>query len=517
MPTLAEIDAEIARRQQGFSLADIDAEIAKRQPAKSPSFGDEILGGLETAGTVISSAVAEPAAGIAGLATGVLTGDPAAAAAVVEGARDRLTYEPESETAKRNISAIGEVIQPAAEAFDEAGKTLGGATLEATGSPELAAMAETIPTALLEIAGAASFKGISKLKSGKALDKVIQASTPSIDQLKSASRQVFKEISDSGSTVKPKALAKLTRNIERSAKEVGASRRTTSEVYGVIDDFAEVVESGRAISLDELDQLRTTAQNVAKSNNPSIKAPAISIIDEIDGFLDDAGVDVLNRPKGAKDVGAEYRAARKMWGRARRAELIKEAFENAKDTASGYENGLRIEMRKLFKNKRKKQFFTNSELAAMQRVSQGTSASNKAKLLGRLGFSEGQAINMVNPLLGSAAGGAVFGIEGGIAVPLIGQVSKALAQRLTAKSARFVDQVVRAGGNADNIAKAYIQNTPKAQRSAAELAQLFVRNDIDLSTVKSAMAKDAADIAKQARAFKGGALAGGVLKPEDEE
>lgn len=517
MPTLAEIDAEIARRQQGFSLADIDAEIAKRQPVESPSLGDEILGGLETAGTVISSAVAEPAAGIAGLATGALTGDPAAAAAVVEGTRDRLTYEPESETGKRYVSALGEAIQPAAEAFDEAGKTLGGATLEATGSPELAALAETIPTALLEVAGAAAFKGVSKLKTGRELDKAIQTSTPSIDQLKSTSRQVFKEISETGSTVKPESLASLTKNIEIAAKSEGASRRTTKPAYGVIDDFKEVVESGRSITLDELDELRTVAQTAASTIDPAQKAPALAIIDEIDGFLDDAGVDVLNQPRGAKDVGAEYRAARKIWGRARRAELIKEAFENAKDTASGYENGLRIEMRKIFKNKRKKQFFTTSELAAMQRVSQGTNSANKAKLLGRLGFSEGQAINMVNPLLGSAAGGAVFGIEGGIAVPLIGQVSKALAQRLTAKSARFVDQVVRAGSNADNIAKAYVQNTPKAQRSAAELAQLFVRNDIDLSTVKSSMAKDAADIVKQAKAFKGGALTGGLLKPEDDE
>jgi len=196
--------------------------------------------------------------------------------------------------------------------------------------------------------------------------------------------------------------------------------------------------------------------------------------------------------------------------------MLQEAFLSAKDTASGFENGLRIELRKIIKSKRKSQFFTVGELAAIKRASQGTTAANNAKLLGRLGFSEGQAINIVNPLLGGAAGAAAFGTTGGIAVPIIGQVSKSLAQRLTAKSARFADQVVRAGGNADEITKAYLRNTSKNKRSAAELSELLVRNEIDLDTVKSAIAKEAADIARQARTFRAGALIGGELRPEDE-
>jgi len=505
--------------------AELDQIFSTLPPLREPTFGEQVKGTIETAGVIGSSILAEPAAGIAGLATGVLTQDPAAAAAVVEGVRERIQIQPESQVAQQQLKTIGGAIAPAVEAFGAAEEALGTTALETAqglgASPEVAAAvgaaAKTIPTALLELTGAASLKGVTKLKSGRELDAAIKASTPSIDQLKDASRAVFKEISDQGSTVKPLALAALTKNIERVAKEAGASRRTNRTIFGVIDDFAEAAESGRQISLDELDDLRTTAQTVAKDINPATKGPAIAIIDEIDGFLDDVGSDVLVQPKGAKNVGAEYRAARKIWGRARKGELIAEAFENAKDTASGFENGLRIELRKINKNKRKKQFFSVGELAAMKRASQGTTVANNAKLVGRLGFSEGQAVNIVNPLLGSAAGGAVFGIEGGIAVPVIGQVAKALAQRLTAKAARFADQVIRAGSNADEIAKAYLRNTPKGKRSAAELSQLFVRNDVDLSTVKSAIAKEAADIARQARAAGLGAVAGGTLSPGGEQ
>jgi len=490
-------------------------DISTARPVDEPTtFGESVVGGLEVAGRMISGAVAEPAAGIAGLATGVITQDPAAAAAVVEGVRERMTFEPRTPAGQEQLQAVGEFIQPAAELLTGAEQALGGATLEATGSPALAAVAATIPTALLEVVGAASAKGITKLKTGADLNRAIQQATPSVDQLKNASRQVFKEISDQGITVKPEALNTLTNNIERAARQAGARPRTTPETFGVIDEFKDL--AGRTIDLDELDELRTVAQNAAKSIDPAKKAPAVAMIDEIDSFLDDVGSDLLNQPKGT-NVGPEYRAARKLWGKARKGELIQEAFVNARDTASGFENGLRIEFRKIRKNKKQRKFFTNDELSALRRVSEGTRTANLAKLLGRLGFSEGQAINIVNPVLGGAAGAAVFGTPGAVAVPIIGQVSKQLAQRLTARNARFADQVVRAGANAEDITKAYMRNTPKGLRSAPELAELFIRNEIDLSTVKSAIAKEAADLARAGRNARAGAVAAGTLRPEEDQ
>jgi len=493
------------------------AELQQLEGLETASLGEKVVGGLETAATIASAALAEPAAGIAGLGTLALTQDPGAAAAVVEGVRESLTLTPESKEAKENIQAISETIAPVAEAFGKAEDVLGETTLEVTGSPALAALAKTIPTALLEVGGFAAVKGVTKLKTGRELNRAIERATPSVDDLKNASRVVFKEIDELGATVDTNSFKKLTKNIERAARSSGARPRTTPAAFGVIDEFKDVVESGKVVSLDELDELRTVANNAAKSIDPSQKAPAIAIIDEIDTFLDDAGPDILNLPKDAPNVGKEYRAARKIWGRARRGELIEEAFVKAKDTASGFENGLRIEFRKILKNKRQSKFFTLDEKAAMRKVSEGTKASNLAKLIGRLGISEGQAINIINPLGGAAAGAALFGTPGAVAVPVIGQVSKQLAQRLTKNNGRFADQVVRAGNNAQTITKAYFRNTPKAQRSAIELAELFVRNEIDLKTTTTAFAKDAADLAKQFRLGAAGGILGGSLRPEERQ
>ena len=63
-----------------------------------------------------------------------------------------------------------------------------------------------------------------------------------------------------------------------------------------------------------------------------------------------------------------------------------------------------------------------------------------AKLIGKLGFTEGHVTGLIGGSLGVAAGASTFGPVGAVAVPVIGQVSKKLAQRLTKKSADFADQ-----------------------------------------------------------------------------
>ena len=123
----------------------------------------------------------------------------------------------------------------------------------------------------------------------------------------------------------------------------------------------------------------------------------------------------------------------------------------------------------------------------------------------------------MNPAIGGGAAFALFGAPGAVAVPVIGQVSKGLAQKLTKNNARLADQVVRAGNNAELITKAYLNNVPKAQRSALELSELLTRNQIDLNTVRSAFARDAADVARQRRAFIEGAAVGGALAPREKE
>ena len=177
-------------------------------------------------------------------------------------------------------------------------------------------------------------------------------------------------------------------------------------------------------------------------------------------------------------------------------------IENASHTASGMENGLRIEARKLLKNKKKRRGFTADETKALKQIEQGSTASNAAKFLGKFGISEGQATSMLGVSVGAGGGGAIgsmFGplgaAAGAVTVPLLGQIAKKTAQRLTLDSTKYADDLVRAGKNAKAITRTYLKHTPIANRSVNDLTDLLLQQDIDLNSIKS-LPKSAGPTAK---------------------
>lgn len=120
---------------------------------------ETIAGGLEGAAAIGSSLIAEPIAGIAGLATAINPfQEEGAGGRRVQQVRDALTYKPKLEGAKQTLSNIGEAIQPLGDAMQSQEKRLGDYVMEKTGSPELAAIAHTLPSATLEMLGLAGFR-----------------------------------------------------------------------------------------------------------------------------------------------------------------------------------------------------------------------------------------------------------------------------------------------------------------------------------------------------------------------
>lgn len=206
MATIEEINAEIARQER---LAEIDAEIARREP----TLGQQIVGGLETIGTLATSIPATIGGGVAGAAT-LLTGDPAAAEAVRKGVTERLTFEG-GEESKRQLQQLGGLIQtveqnvvrPAlagtagladialnplsniAQGFQPAIETVrsveeqglarsaGFQALQETGSPLLATGIETAGTVLGEVFGGLVGRALGKARIAKSKVKTQEAQT----------------------------------------------------------------------------------------------------------------------------------------------------------------------------------------------------------------------------------------------------------------------------------------------------------------------------------------------------
>lgn len=520
----------VSRSGVGGSLGELET------PQELPS-GGSIASIIEPAQTIVTGAIAEPIAGLAGIVGGLLPGEEGQGQRAIEATREALTFKPKTREGQAGLEAVGEALAPVAEAFTESEKALGDATFEATGSPALAAAASSLPTLATEVLGIAApaaaiktaratTKAVSKVSKpvvAAAKKKAKQAkitrelneALPTIDQLKDTSRAVYEEIDSLGVTVKPESFKRLAISLRRNAQKEGLNPTLTPDTSAALKEFDNAI--GRDINLTEIDTLRKIAQNAASSVKPADARLGSIMIESVDQFLDNINTGDFKKAFGTpKDVGKRYKTARELWGRARRSELIQEAFQKADLQASGFENGVRTQFRSILNNKKKRRFFKPDEVQAMNRVVKGDKKENLAKLVGRLGFSEGGATNILGGLGGVAAGGAIAGGPGALIVPVIGQLSRKLAQRMTAKNAEFADSVIRAGKDGRKIVEAYLDNTPKNDISSAELSELLMRPNIDLTNLpKGRIVEDARRIAfDRQRELQGAAVSGAVVGSE---
>ena len=154
--SLNELKAKRTAQQTGQT-----EEAQQSSVPEGSVFGDF----LRTVGSVGSSIVAEPVAGLGGLATLAVTGgDIDKAVEAIESTREALTYTPETAGSQGALQAIGETLAPIAEGLETVSTASGDTVYEWTGSPGLATAAYTLPVAALELAGLKGIKGVKQLK-----------------------------------------------------------------------------------------------------------------------------------------------------------------------------------------------------------------------------------------------------------------------------------------------------------------------------------------------------------------
>jgi len=460
---------------QGFSVDTPEATL-----------GEDILGGTEVVGTVLSSAIAEPVAGISGLVSS-LFGGAKSGAETVELVRNALTFEPRSAEGKAKLKSLGEALQPVGEAFGKAESALGESVLNATGSPELAAIAHSLPTAALEAFGVKGLRS-AKLKNARLSGDVaeaIQQSAPDLQIIKKATTNAYNELDNLGIKVKPEVFDGFANKLQAKLSKEGLKVGTPSEqLFPKSSSALQTVinEKGLPKTASELETLRKVATGAAKSIDPADARLGTIMVDEIDTALDTL----------SNDIGGKFKEARGLAQRAFKSQSIQDMIENASHTASGMENGLRIEARKLLKNKKKRRGFTKDELSAIKQIEQGTTAANAAKFLGKFGVSEGQATSMLGFSVGAGGGGALgslFGPTGAFigaaTVPAIGQIAKSTAQRLTLNNVKYADDLARAGKNAKAVTRTYLKHTPIKNRSVSDLTDLLLDQNLNLDSIKS--------------------------------
>lgn len=172
-----------------------------------PTIPEQIVGGLETAGALVSGAVAQPVAGLAGIVQTISPfAEPGAGTRAVKAVSEALSFDPRTTEGKTNLEAIvgSDVVQSIAGALETAETTLGEAGFDIAG-PLGGAIGATIPTAILEAMGlglgALAIRGARPtIEAGKVAARPTAELAKGLFEFQSPTKQRLGRLIASGST-----------------------------------------------------------------------------------------------------------------------------------------------------------------------------------------------------------------------------------------------------------------------------------------------------------------------------
>ncbi|AHD10000.1 hypothetical protein [Phaeobacter gallaeciensis] len=253
-------------------------------------------------------------------------------------------------------------------------------------------------------------------------------SAPSLEELRTKASAIF-ERADAQANLDRRALTKAAPAMQDRAIRQGMDDVLTPQASRANDRIMDAATDPRAeMGFRDLDILRRQAQVPAGNASNRVEAAIGSQMVE--------GLDDVLR-QAAPDTASEVDLARRMWGQLRRTELIDDAVYRAQNAASGFENGIRVQVRRILNNPKQRRLFGDEEVKAMEAVVQGTSASNALKKAGKFGVGQGAQSNGLMAMLALK--------EFGIAAPVIGTAVQRLGERATVKNAEIARALVASG------------------------------------------------------------------------
>ena len=321
-------------------------------------------------------------------------------------------------------------------------------------------------------------QGVGAMRTGQAVRQAGREG-PTTEQLRAQSGRLYDQARDRGVVVRQQSFDDFADALSARIRQEGADPDVTSGAFAALRRLETA--KGRDMSFRDIDTLRRVMGNAATSNNPSDRRLAGMMLGELDDYvfrLMDSDLTAGN----AQGLSGELKQARKLWGQMRNSEMMEQAIERARDQASGFENGLRIEFRKMLRNRKTMQRLSDGEQEAIRAVVRGTPMGNLLKRMSRMSYGSGAQTNVMGASLfgmgGAAAGGAVGGPGGaaiGAVVPgLIGAGASRGAESMTVTAAQRARNVAAGGGMAlpappdTNALAAYLRGVPAGAAPVSE-------------------------------------------------
>ena len=267
---------------------------------------------------------------------------------------------------------------------------------------------------------------------GRPFGAKVRPAAPTTQQLKTAGSAGFEKAVASGDALPPDAFLDFMVKTDSLLKSKGApAKRLHDSLRSVWKIMYDQLQD-RPLSVQDALIMRRQLGDVMRGVDPKLQSERALAL-EVQKMLDET-VDA------ATSQGGPLAEARALWSRGMKSQTIEDAMERAKLAASGYENGLRIEFRRILKSKAEMRAFTADERRAMKEVVSGGMSQAALRILAALGFkfdSRGPG-NVVGGAIGQggayALGNSVAGPTGGFAAMAGAQGISLLAQRAAAAS-----------------------------------------------------------------------------------
>lgn len=544
--------AELQRRQQATVEQQMAAKQAQQQAAfmeanrPEKSFSEQIADAgrsiaenvtntansistaLSTGATIASATAAEPIAGLAGLASlpaarigktlGLTEKDSAEVGSeVIKTVRNALTINPNAgaqeilQSVAQNpiIQTIGNASATGSQATGDFLADLGEQIAGQEGRAIGGSLGKTAFAGGELLLGGAAGRGVSStgkaLKSGlKALpdvpvarqaDLAIQNSIPEAQDLKRASSEIFKEIDKKGVNIKNSLAKKLVDKIDEDFSKTTFNDVQSKKTFNLVNGLKDEVNSGKNIKVSELDSIRKSLGAISRDIGNNTDATAAKMVmSKIDGLYDTV------------DLGKDFKSARNLFFRGLKTNKIDDVIENSKNSASGFEKGLQVELRKILRSTKESKKFNDKEKALMKDIVRGEGKSKVLNLLSKFDIGSTDKLRMTGLLLSGAAGLVSGGAA--VALPILGKLSSIALEKFAKNRANVLKEMASAGDNAREIAKTYIKNTPSKDRSPEDLTALLLKPEIsvkDLKNIKQTneTTRKAVGLAKQIKELAG--------------
>lgn len=271
------------------------------------------------------------------------------------------------------------------------------------------------------------------------------AAVPTIDARKAAAQALYEQANQAGVTVAPQSLADSATDLIGKLNIAGIDKDIQPKAFAAAQKFIEAAGTGQPASLQDMDIFRQVANNIARDpmvgkNEQRIAGIIVSHIDDFMETLKPSDV-LAGDPTTALPLISQ---ARNLWKIKAKAEVIQTAMANAQNAASGVENGLRTEFRKLLKVGRYS--WTAEERDAIERVVRGGFKENALRFFGTFGIPIDQGRNWLGAFAGGGAGGALGGPVGAVALPALGTAAKYGARAAAQGNASAALNTALAGG-----------------------------------------------------------------------